>query len=121
LKVLANFSSLAMLMLATAAAGADMDAKTLLNAYDSGTAKEKIEIEKIVLTAENAMREASSVIVVQRNETGLYCPRKDLTSQSLIEMIRGEVRRTKFVGDYPFEMALLHALQVTFPCSSRTK
>ena len=122
MKVLANLSALAALLFATAAAGAEMDADTLLTAYDSGTAKAKIAIEKIVSTAENAMREASSVIVVQRNETGLYCPpTRDITAQNLIEMIRDEVRREKFVGKSPFEMSLLHALQLAFPCPSQTK
>jgi hypothetical protein len=119
-KRLANFSAAVALLGATVDATAGMDANTLLHAYDTGTPKEKIAIEQIVLTAENALREASSVIVLQRNELGLYCPpRKDLPAQTLIEMIRHEVSGTDFIGKYPFETSLLHALQVTFPCPAQ--
>lgn len=99
-----------------------MNAETLLHAYDTGTPEQKTAIKQKVLTAESAFREASSTIVLQRNEVGLYCP-KDFSADNLIEMIRRQVSQTKFVGNYSFEMSLLHALQVEFPppCASQSK
>jgi hypothetical protein len=116
------FSTLALLLGTIFAASAEMDANTLLRTYDTGTSEQKKAIEKTVLTAESAFREASSTIVLQRNEVGLYCP-KDFSADSLIEMIRRQVSQTKFLGDYPFEMSLLHALQVEFPppCPPQSK
>jgi hypothetical protein len=99
-----------------------MNADTLLRTYDTGTPEQKTAIEQTVLTAESAFREASSTIVLQRSESGLYCP-KDFSADSLIEMIRHQVSQTKFVGKYPFEVSLLHALQVEFPppCPPQSK
>jgi len=121
-KRLAGLLTLAALLGTTAAAGAEMDADTLLHTYDTGTPEQKTVIERTVLTAESALREASSTIVLQRSEFGLYCP-KDFSADSLIEMIRRQVSQTKFAGKYAFEMSLLHALQVEFPppCSSQSK
>jgi len=117
-----SLSTLAILLGTLAAASAEMDADSLLHTYDTGTPEQKTAIEQTVLTAESALREASSTIVLQRNEFGLYCP-KDLAADSLIEMIRQEVTRTKFAGKYSFEMSLLHALQVAFPppCPPQSK
>jgi hypothetical protein len=99
-----------------------MDADSLLRTYDTGTPEKKAAIERTVLTAESALREASSAIILQRNELGLYCP-KDFSAGRLIEMIRRQVNQTKFIGKYPFEMSLLHALQVEFPppCPPQSK
>jgi hypothetical protein len=121
-KRLAGLLALAVLLGARIAASAEMDANTLLHTYDAGTPEQKTAIEQTVLTAESALREASSAIVLQRNEFGLYCP-KDFSADSLIEMIRRQVNQTKFVGKYPFEMSLLRALQVKFPppCPPQSK
>jgi hypothetical protein len=122
-KRLAELLTVAVLLLGIrAAASAEMDADTLLRTYDTGTPEQKTAIEQTVLTAESAFREASSTIVVQRNEFGLYCP-KDFSAGSLIEMIRRQVSQTKFVGKYSFETSLLHALQVEFPppCPPQSK
>jgi hypothetical protein len=101
---------------------AEMDADTLLHTYDAGSPEQKTAVEQTVLTAESALREASSTIVLQRNEFGLYCPPvTGLTANSLIEMIRREVSRTKFVGRYHFDLALLHALQADYPCPPQSK
>jgi hypothetical protein len=99
-----------------------MDASTQLHTYDTGTPEQKTAIERTVLTAESALREASSTIVIQRNEYGLYCPR-DLSAANLIELIRHQVSQTEFIGKCPFELALLHALQVAFPppCLPKSK
>jgi hypothetical protein len=110
----AGLLTLAVLLGTRAAASAEMDADTLLHTYDTGTPEQKTAIEQTVLTAESAFREASSTIVLQRNEFGLYCP-KDFSADSLIEMIRRQVSQTKFVAKYPFEMSLLRALQIEFP------
>ncbi|MGO9768083.1 MAG: hypothetical protein ACLPSW_00730 [Roseiarcus sp.] len=119
---LAGLLTLAVLLGTRAAASAEIDADTLLQTYDTGTPERKTAIEQTVSTAESAFREASFTIVLQRNEIGLYCP-KDFSADSLIEMIRRQVSQTKFVGKYPFEMSLLHALQVEFPppCPLRSK
>jgi hypothetical protein len=119
-KRLASLSTLAVLLGTIAAASAEMDAETLLHIYDTGTPEQKIAIEQTVLTAESAFREASSAIVLQRNEPGLYCPQgltifDEVRGFVLIDMIRRQVSQTKFAGKYPFEMSLLHALQVEFP------
>lgn len=114
MKRFASLATLAVLLGITAAASAEMDADTLLHIYDTGTPEQKTAIKQTVLTAESALREASSTIVLQRNEFGLYCS-KDFSADSLIEMIRRQVSQTKFVGKYAFEMSLLHALQVEFP------
>ena len=114
MKRLVGFLTLAILLATRAAASAEMNADTLLHTYDTGTPEQKTAIEQTVLTAESAFREASSTIVLQRSECGLYCP-KDFSADSLIEMIRRQVSQTKFVGKYPFEVSLLHALQVEFP------
>lgn len=120
MKRLAGLSIFAVLLGTTTAASAEINADTLLHIYDTGTPGQKASIEQMVLTAESAFREASSTIVLQRNEFGLYCP-KDFSADSLIELIRREVSQSKFVGKYPFEMSLLHALQLEFPppCSSQ--
>jgi hypothetical protein len=89
-KRLAGLLTLAVLLGIRAAASAEMDADTLLHAYDTGTPEQKTAIKQTVLTAESAFREASSTIVLQRNEFGLYCP-KDFSADSLIEMIRRQV------------------------------
>ncbi len=116
--------SFAALLGATIVANADMNADTLLRTYDTGTPGEKRVIEQMVLTAENAFREANAVIVLQRNELALFCmpsSARDLTAKRLIEMVRNEVHREDFVGKNPFEMSMLHALQVAFPCPLQSK
>ena len=120
MKQLATF--LVALLGTVTAAGTEMDSNTLLHIYDTGTPEQKAAIERTVLTAESALREASSTIVIQRNDYGLYCPR-DLTAPSLIEMIRHEIIQTEFIGKHPFELSLLHALQVAFPppCPPQSK
>ena len=118
----AGLLTLAVLLRAGAVSGAEMDADTLLHIYDTGTREQKTAIEEMVLTAESAFREASSTIVIQRNEFGLYCP-ENFSASHLIEMIRHQVMQAKFIGKYPFETSLLHALQKEFPppCSPQLK
>jgi hypothetical protein len=96
-KRLAGLLALAVLLGARIAASAEMDANTLLHIYDTGTPQQKTAIEQTVLTAESALREASSAIVLQRNEFGLYCP-KDFSADSLIEMIRRQVNQKGIVS-----------------------
>ena len=119
MKPLAVTLALALALGTTPATADELDADTLIRAYDTATAQQKAAIEQTVLTAENAFREVNSVIVLQRNELALYClPANVLTGKQLIEMVRVEVSRANFVGKYPFEMSLLHALQSAFPCPS---
>ena len=113
-KRLIGLSILTMLLGGGAAASAEMSANTLLHTYDTGTHEQKTAIEQTVLTAESAFREASSTIVLQRGEYGLYCP-KDCSAGSLIEMIGHQISQTRLTGQYAFEVSLLHALQVEFP------
>ena len=122
MKRIASLLSLTILLSTINAVGAEMNAETLLHTYDTGTSEQKAIIDQMVLTAESAFREASSVIVLQRNEGGLYCP-KEFSADILIKLIRNQVRETKFVGKYPFEVSLLHALQVEFPppCQPQSK
>jgi hypothetical protein len=118
-KPLAVTFALATALGTTPATADELDADTLIRAYDTATAQQKAAIEQTVLTAESAFREANSVIVLQRNELALYCLRANvLTGKQLIEMVRVEVGRANFVGKYPFEVSLLHALQLAFPCPS---
>jgi CMP-2-keto-3-deoxyoctulosonic acid synthetase len=120
-KPLAVTFALAAALGTTPATADELDADTLIRAYDTATAQQKAAIEQTVLTAENAFREANSVIVLQRNELALYCLRANiLTGKQLIEMVRVEVGRANFVGKYPFEMSLLHGLQSAFPCPSKS-
>jgi hypothetical protein len=124
-KRLANCFAFVARLSATVAASDEMDANTLLQIYDSAPPKEKLAIEQTVLTAEAAFREASSTIVLQRNEYGLYCPplkasvAQKFSPNDLIEMIRHEVNKAPFLGKHNFEISLLHALQVAFPCPSQ--
>jgi hypothetical protein len=113
---------------ATAAISDEMNANILLHQYDTLTGDKRLALEQTVLTAEAAMREANSVIVLQRSEYGLYCPplesaavAKIFTAEELIELIRHEVDESPFVGKEEFEIALLHALQVKFRCPARPK
>ena len=97
-------------------ANAGMQASALLHAYDSGPAKERASIEQLVEAAEGAFREANNVVIVQRNQTGLYCRHEALSAADLIAILRREVGKAPFIGKHSFEIALLHGLQDRFPC-----
>jgi hypothetical protein len=119
MKPLTSLFAFAALLGATLNAHADTNADALLRTYDTGTSQQKSAIEQMVLTTEDAFREANSVIVLQRDELALFClppGATDLTAKQLIEMVRSEVRNTNSVGKFPFQAVLLHALQVTFLC-----
>lgn len=122
-KPFAPLSALVLLLATTIVANA-MNAETLLRAYDTGDAAGKSAVEQMVLTAEDAFREANSVIVIQRDQVALFCLppwARDLTAKQLIEMVRDEVRRENILSKQPFEVSMLHALQVAFPCPLQSK
>jgi hypothetical protein len=117
-------SSLPVLALATLlsmpamnVAHAEMDANTLLRTYDAATPARKAVLSSIILAIKDGIGWANEAFVKQRNELALYCVPSDvtLTGTQLIDLIRQEVRQNQFIGEYPFGMAMLHPLQVTYP------
>jgi hypothetical protein len=108
---------------ATSVAHAEMDANSLLRTYDAATPARKNSLSSIVLAIRDGIGWANETIIKQSNEPALYCVPLDVTlsGTQLIDLIRHEVRQSHSVGKYPFGRALLHALQITYPCAPQLK
>lgn len=106
---------------ATSVAHAEMDAASLLRTYDVAAPARKNSLSSIVLAIRDGIEWANETIIKQRNEPALYCVPLDVTlsGTQLIDLIR--VRQSHSVGKYPFGMALLHALQITYPCGPQLR
>ncbi|HWP24758.1 MAG TPA: hypothetical protein VNL39_00245 [Xanthobacteraceae bacterium] len=97
---------------------AEVSASQILKMYDTGNASERGLIEANLGGLENGFGWANTYLQSQRQQTPLYClPDKlALKSEQIIDILRRGVREDAKLGNAPFGLAILVALQRVFPC-----
>ena len=102
---------------------AEMTANQLLHEYDEGTHDEQQLLEFSLQETENGLSWVNTYLVVVRKEQPLYCPpgKMAFTGSQILDILRRakddqlHPGRTT-VGKTPFGLAMIFALQSTFPC-----
>jgi len=104
-------------------ASAEMDAKTLLKAYDVATPKEKDVVLFTITRTQNGMSWANSALRMQRKEDPLYCVPDNLvlTGEQIVDILRRYLNEEPSAGERPYGLVMLVALQRTFPCNIERK
>ncbi|MFA5040076.1 MAG: hypothetical protein WC464_00380 [Bdellovibrionales bacterium] len=111
------------LLFAPAAAKAEATANALLQRYDSSTPDEKQLTEFAVEQTENGIGWANSYLFMVRKEPPIFCPPSNVgvSGSQILEMLRRGIREEPTLGQYPFGMAVVLALQKYLPCPEETQ
>jgi hypothetical protein len=101
-----------------APARAEMTAREMLSNYELGNPQTRELIEYGFRMNENGVGWLNSYIVTVRKEKPAYCPPEKLafTGTQLIDILRRASDEEHLLWDQPWGLALLTALQRTFPC-----
>ena len=101
-----------------APARAEMTAREMLSNYKLGSPKTRELIEYGFRMNENGAGWLNAYLVTVRKEKPAYClPAKlALTGTQLIDILRRTSDEEQVLRDQPWGLALLAALQKTFPC-----
>jgi hypothetical protein len=102
---------------------AEMTANQALHKYDKGTRDEQQLLEWGLAQTENGLSWANTYLKVNRKEQPLYCPpdKMVLTGNQILDILRRAKDDQPYpggttVGESPFGLAMIFALQSTFPC-----
>jgi hypothetical protein len=109
---------LGVLLLGSTNAMAEEDLNTALQAYDSGNPTDHKMAEIAFANAQNGIWWANTVLFHKKQQQ-LFCPPDNVTplpGPQVIEMVRQQANAVPTFGKMPYGLAILMALQKTYPC-----
>ncbi|HEY2069930.1 MAG TPA: hypothetical protein VGG48_10280 [Rhizomicrobium sp.] len=96
---------------------AEMTADELMHIYDTGDPTSRDEVAIAADGNYNGLAWASSYLTSQ-HATPIFCPVPNhaMTRQETMEMLRASMAKDARIGKQPYGLAMLLAVQETYPC-----